>query len=219
MFTGIIEAVGTVAAIEDLGSEDEQGGRRLTIEAPFAAELHPDESVSVSGACQTVTRADAKTFDVVTIEETLRKTTFGRLAAGDAVNLERALKAGGRLDGHFVQGHVDATGTVARAQREGTDWLYGVRFDAAFAPYLIPVGSVALDGISLTVARLEADVLTVAIIPHTRENTAIADWQDGTEVNIEFDMLGKYVVRWLSGRTQDAGAGRIAEAWLARMEG
>ena len=213
MFTGIIEAVGTVAAVEDLG-----GGRRLTIEAPFADELQPDESVSVSGACQTVIRADAKTFDVVTIEETLRKTTFGRLAAGDAVNLERALKAGGRLDGHFVQGHVDATGTVVSAQREDADWLYGVRFDAAFAPYLIPVGSVALDGISLTVARLEENVLTVAIIPHTRANTAIAGWQEDTHVNIEFDMLGKYVVRWLSGRTQDASAGAVAKAWLARTE-
>lgn len=220
MFTGIIEAVGTVAAVEPLGGD--RGGRRLTIAAPFAEELRPDESVAINGACQTVTRAGEGTFGVVTIEETLRKTTFGNLEAGDAVNLERALEAGGRLDGHFVQGHVDATGTVTRAEQEETNWLYTLRFAEQYAPYVIPVGSVALDGISLTVARLGETTagpeLTVAIIPHTYEHTAISEWTEGTEVNLEFDMIGKYVVRWLSGKVQDASADRIAAAWLARAE-
>lgn len=214
MFTGIIEAVGTVVSVDALGTE--RGGRRLTIEAPFAAALRPDESVSISGACQTVTRADKTTFDVVTIEETLRKTTFGHLEEGAPVNLERAMKADARLDGHFVQGHVDATGTVVRAEREETNWLYSVRFDAQYAPYLIPVGSVALDGISLTVARLTERELTVAIIPHTYEKTTVSTWQEGIEVNLEFDLIGKYVVRWLSGKEKTMDADRIAQAWLER---
>ncbi len=216
MFTGIIEAVGTVAAVEPLGADHQRGGRRLTLRAPFAGALRPDESVAIQGACQTVVRQDAETFDVVTIEETLRKTNFGRLKEGDAVNLERALQAGGRLDGHFVQGHVDATGTVARVEEEATNRLYTIRFEEKFAPYVIPVGSVALDGISLTVARLEENELTVAIIPHTYENTAISGWEEGTAVNIEFDLVGKYVVRWLSGQERSADADRIAEAWRGR---
>lgn len=193
MFTGIIEAVGRVARVEPL-----EGGRRLTLQAPFAAELCVDESVSVNGACQTVVAQTDATFTVVAVEETLSKTNLGRLAAGDAVNLERALRAGGRLDGHLVQGHVDATGTVADVEALADSWLVRVRYDEArFGSYLIPVGSVALDGISLTVARLEGDVLTVAIIPHTWAHTTISEWEPGRAVNLEFDLIGKYVVRAL----------------------
>ena len=191
MFTGIIEEVGTVEQVEDLG-----GGRRLTIGASFASALEPDESIAVNGACQTVVGRTGEAFRVDTIEETLRKTTLGDLAPGDAVNLERPLQPNGRLDGHFVQGHVDATGTVAAVEEEETDRLYRIRFDEQFAPYLIPVGSVALDGISLTVARLEEDALTVAIIPHTYQKTTVSDWKEGTRINLEFDLIGKYVIRW-----------------------
>ena len=168
MFTGIIEEIGTVTRITDLG-----GGKRLTIEAAMAPELRVDQSVSINGACQTVVDVDAETstFAVDSIEETLRKTTFGGLEAGTPVNLERALQAGDRLDGHFVQGHVDATGTVTAVEQEETDWLYTIRFDPEYASYLIPVGSIAIDGISLTVARLGDDTLTVAIIPHTGRRT------------------------------------------------
>ena len=208
MFTGIIEEVGSVVSVQALG-----GGRRLTVEATFAPELRVDESVSINGACQTVVATTDTTFSVVAIEETLRKTTFGSLAAGRRVNLERALKTGGRLDGHFVQGHVDATGEVVGIEKEQTNWLGEIGFDARFAPYLIPVGSVALDGISLTVARLAADTLTVAIIPHTWEHTTVQTWQPGTRVNLEFDMIGKYVVGWLERR---AGNDRpaLTERWL-----
>jgi len=192
MFTGIIKEVGRIDTIEPL-----DGGRRLTIAADFSGKLRPDESVSINGACQTVVRSDDATFDVVTIEETLRKTTFGKLQEGDPVNLERAMKAGGRLDGHFVQGHVDGTGEVVSVEREGTDWLYQIRFDPSFRRYLINVGSIALDGISLTVARLDDDVLTVAIIPHTYEHTNVSTWEAGTAVNLEFDMIGKYVVGFM----------------------
>ena len=210
MFTGIIEEVGKIAAVRDLG-----GGRRLSVEAKMAPELRPDQSVAVNGVCQTVVAVEGTTFDVVAVEETLRKTTFGALTAETPVNLERALQPTGRLDGHFVQGHVDATGTVIAVEKEQTNGLYRVRFEAQFTPYLIPVGSITLDGISLTVARLDERELTVAIIPHTYEHTTVATWKPGTRVNMEFDMIGKYVVRWLARQGGDlTKASKISEEWL-----
>jgi len=192
MFTGIIKEVGRIAAIEPLGSD--RAGKRLTIEAEMSPALQVDESVSINGACQTVVATTDTTFSVVTIEETLRKTTFGTLSEGDPVNLERAMKADSRIDGHFVQGHVDTTGMVTAAEREETNWLYRISFDDPYAAYLIPVGSIAIDGISLTIARLDGSELTVAIIPHTYDNTNVRTWTEGTAVNLEFDMIGKYVV-------------------------
>ncbi len=210
MFTGIIEEVGTIAAVRDLG-----GGRRLSVEAKMAPELRPDQSVAVNGVCQTVVAVEGTTFEVVAVEETLRKTTFGALTAETPVNLERPLQPTGRLDGHFVQGHVDATGTVIAVEKEQTNGLYRVRFEAQFAPYLIPVGSITLDGISLTVARLDERELTVAIIPHTYDHTNVSTWKPGTRVNMEFDMIGKYVVRWLARQGGDlAKASKISEEWL-----
>lgn len=210
MFTGIIEEVGKVAAVRDLG-----GGRRLTLEGGMAPALRPDQSVAVNGVCQTVVAVNGTTFDVVAIEETLRKTTFGTLTPGMPVNLERALQPTGRLDGHFVQGHVDATGTVTAVEKEQTNWLFRVRFDPQFAPYLIPVGSITLDGISLTVARLDETELTVAIIPHTYEHTIVSTWKPGRRVNMEFDMIGKYVVGWLARQGNlAANVSKISEGWL-----
>ncbi len=199
MFTGIIEEVGRVAAVEEL-----EGGRRFRIAAAFAPELRVDQSVAVNGACQTVVGVEGETFEVVAVEETLAKTNFGALEAGDRVNLERAMRPDGRLDGHLVQGHVDATGEVMEIEKLADSWLVRVRYPERFAPYLIPVGSVTLDGISLTVARLEDDALTVAIIPHTWQHTTVADWQVGRAVNLEFDLIGKYVVRALE---RGVGAG------------
>lgn len=212
VFTGIIEEIGTVAHVENLG-----GGKRLTIEAAMAPELRVDQSVSINGACQTVVAVDpdAGTFAVDTIEETLRKTTFGSLTEGTPVNLERALRAGDRLDGHFVQGHVDATGTVEAVKQEETDWLYTIRFDPQYAPYLIPVGSIAVDGISLTVARLGDDTFTVAIIPHTYEVTTVSTaWTEGAAVNLEFDLIGKYVARSLSASDEMPDPNALAQQWL-----
>lgn len=213
MFTGIIEEVGRVEAVEKRG-----GGRRLTIAAELAPALRPDVSVAVSGACQTVVDVRGGTFSVVAVEETLRKTTFGQLAPGDAVNLERAMQPTGRLDGHFVQGHVDATGTVLGVEEEGASRLYRIGFDVRFAPYLIPVGSVTIDGISLTVARLEEEALTVAIIPHTYEHTAVPTWTSGKAVNLEFDLIGKYVVRWLERHGGAPTASSISEELAAPRE-
>jgi riboflavin synthase len=212
MFTGIIEEVGAVTHIDDLG-----GGKRLTIEADMAPELQVDQSVSIDGACQTVVDvdADAGTFAVDSIEETLRKTTFGGLTAGTPVNLERALQAGDRLDGHFVQGHVDATGTIVSVEREETDWLYTIEFNPEYASYLIPVGSISVDGISLTVARLDEGTFTVAIIPHTHEVTTVAEtWTEGAAVNLEFDLIGKYVARSLTAAGEAPDPETLARTWL-----
>jgi len=213
MFTGIIEEVGRVADVRDLG-----GGNRLTIEAALAPELRIDQSVSINGACQTVVEVDPEqgTFAVDTIEETLRKTTFGSLEAGTPVNLERAVKAGDRLDGHFVQGHVDTTATIVEVEREDTDRLYTIEFDPEYAAYLIPVGSIAVDGISLTVARLDESTFTVAIIPHTYTETTVSEtWRKGAAVNLEFDLIGKYVARSLKASSERPDPEEVAQAWRA----
>lgn len=198
MFTGIIEEVGELVAVEPFG-----GGRSLRVRASLAPSLGVDDSIAINGACQTVVAVDGDTFGVIAVEETLRKTTFGRLEAGMPVNLERAMPAAGRLDGHFVLGHVDATGVVHAIEKEETNWLIDVEFDPGFASYVIPAGSIALDGISLTIARLVHNRLTVAIIPHTYEHTNVATWTVGGTINLEFDMIGKYVVRWLETRNAE----------------
>jgi len=215
MFTGIIEEVGSITQVEPLGSD--QAGKRLSIRAEMAPDLHVDQSVSIDGACQTVVDvdADAGTFAVDSIEETLRKTTFGTLTPGTPVNLERALQAGDRLDGHFVQGHVDATGTIVQVEREETDWLYTVQFDPQYASYLIPVGSISVDGISLTVAHLDEDTFTIAIIPHTYKVTNVAEtWTEGAGVNLEFDLIGKYVARSLTASGETPNPETLAKEWL-----
>lgn len=199
MFTGIIEEVGRIRGVEQLS-----GGSRFMIECTFAAELSEDASVSVNGACQTVVSRDDSTFQVVAVEETLAKTTLGTLSEDDPVNLERAMQANARLDGHFVQGHVDSTGTVESVEELADSRLVRIRYDAAFAPYLIPVGSVTVDGVSLTVARLDGQTFTVSIIPHTLDLTNARTWQPGAAVNLEFDMIGKYVARWIDTRGGEA---------------
>jgi riboflavin synthase len=199
MFTGIIEAVGEVER-----AEPRAGGRRLRIAAPFAGALRVDESVAVNGACLTVVAQTAEAFEAVVVEETLAKTSLGDLTGGSRVNLERAMPLQGRLDGHLVQGHVDTTGTVESVEVLGDSWLVRVRYPARFASYLIPVGSITVDGISLTVARLDDEAFTVAVIPHTWAHTTVQTWQPGRRVNLEFDLIGKYVLRAMerSGRLE-----------------
>lgn len=190
MFTGIIEALGTVARVDD-----QAGARRITYATPLSAEVEVDDSVAINGVCQTVVARDASSFQTVVIEETLRKTNFGDLRVGQSVNLERSLRMGDRLDGHLVQGHADCTGRIDAITQEGTNWLLQVSFPEEWAAYVVGRGSIALEGISLTVARLERTRFTVAIIPYTREHTNLHERRAGDAVNLEFDILGKYILR------------------------
>jgi len=188
MFTGIVEATGEVAAIER-GAD----GTRLRIEAPFATDLDSGQSVSVDGACLTVEDHDEASFEVFLASETLDRTTLGERGVGDAVNVERALPADGRFDGHVVQGHVDATATIREVRSVGEDWFFAFDRPEGFERYVIEKGSIALDGVSLTVADVSPETFTVAIIPTTYEETTLSEKDVGDRVNVEIDVLAKYV--------------------------
>ncbi|MFN2372542.1 MAG: riboflavin synthase [Cyclonatronaceae bacterium] len=193
MFTGIIEETGKIEKVKLL-----EGGREFTISCSFAGELKPDDSISVNGACHTCVRKDSSAFTIQSVEETIRKTSMGVLKEGDPVNLERSMTMDKRLDGHIVQGHVDAVGTVVSVEQEGTDWLFEIEFPAEFETLVVGRGSIALDGISLTVAREQDNRITVAIIPYTWDNTNLLGKKPGDPVNLEFDILGKYVLKYMS---------------------
>lgn len=195
MFTGIIEDLGVVKHVAD-----NEGGRVVVYQSAFARELAVDDSVSINGVCQTVVACDAESFETQLIEETLRKTNFGALKSGDKVNLERSLTLQHRLDGHVVQGHVDTVGLVTEIVQDESGWLYKIGFDEAFSDYIVGRGSIAVNGISLTVAREEKTAFTVAIIPYTYEHTNMHTLAIGDTVNLEFDILGKYVLRYLKNR-------------------
>lgn len=190
MFTGLIEAVGRVAERKPTGD-----GFGLRIRTALAGRLTPGESVAVNGVCLTVTVAEGDEMFTDVGPETARVTTLGSLGPGRAVNLERAMPAGGRFGGHFVQGHVDATGTVVDLRDEGGAHWITVTFPQALAPLLVRKGSVAVDGISLTVAGLGEDRFDVMIVPFTWQQTNLATLRVGERVNLECDMVGKYVLR------------------------
>lgn len=194
MFTGIVEEAGRVQAVEARAE-----GRRLRIEAAQVLEdLRQGDSVSVSGVCLTAVEIDGSGFWVDVSRETLERTTLGEARAGTPVNLERAMPASGRLGGHIVQGHVDGTGVVrVMEERGGGDWWLEVEAPQEVARYLVYKGSVAVDGISLTVARVEGPVFAVAVIPHTWAHTTLRDARPGVRVNLEIDILAKYVERLL----------------------
>ena len=193
MFTGIVAEAGEVREVVD-----DEGGRRLTIAADeVLSGLDHGASVSVSGACLTVEAFDAEAFEVFLASETLEKTYFDSVEVGDAVNLERALRADARLDGHFVQGHVDTVTEVVDVRQVGEDWEYEFAVPPAYDAYVADKGSVALDGISLTVAERGEDTFTVAIIPTTRRSTNLSEKQPGDPVHLEVDVLAKYVERLL----------------------
>ena len=193
MFTGLIEATGTVRALIPV-----VGGQRLTIESPLSAELRLGDSVATNGVCLTVVTQDAAAWSADVSPETLRVTALGALVPGSLVNLERPLAIGSRLGGHFVQGHVDGTGRVEAITPEGEFYRVRISFAPALAAYFIEKGSVAVDGISLTVASLADATFDVQIIPHTWTATTLRHAQPGALVNLECDMVGKYVLRGLS---------------------
>ena len=189
MFTGLIEEIGTIKTVKPLG-----GGLRLTVSAnKIMDDLKIDDSVALNGVCQTVVAHTKDTFDIEAVEETIRKTTFKSLRAGDKVNLERALKANDRLGGHIVQGHVDCVGRVQSIQKERTGVNVWINFPVEFGKYLVNTGSICVNGVSLTSAKVERDRFMVSIIPHTWDVTLFKEFKSGIDVNLEFDILGKYI--------------------------
>jgi riboflavin synthase len=219
MFTGLIESVGRIAEIEEI-----EGGKRLRIATELAAVLHLGDSLATNGVCLTVTDVNPPAaavamggpsnhggatpdttlgdvaFDVS--PATLRVTTLGDLQPFSLVNLEQPMAADGRFGGHLVQGHVDATGSIEALEKDGEFYWLTVSFPSELAPYFIAKGSVAVDGISLTIADLQADRFKIQIIPHTWQHTNLQGARPGTRVNLECDLVGKYVMRALQVRTQ-----------------
>lgn len=193
MFTGLIEAVGEILQIAE-----SEGGARLRIAIPFASELQLGDSVAVNGCCLTVCQLHDQSADFDLLAQTLRVTSLGDLEVGSLVNLERALAAGARLGGHFVQGHVDATGTILKIEPVGNDHEFQIQLPAEIEKYCIDKGSLAIDGISLTIAQLNDGVATLWIIPHTIECTHLSSKLAGQRVNLEADLLAKYTEKLLA---------------------
>ena len=189
MFTGIVEEVGNVRALEE-----RDGGVYLQVGASIVCDdLRLGDSVSVNGVCLTVTHYDAAAFTVGLAPETLRRTNLGDLRAGDGVNLERAVAAGGRMGGHYVQGHVDGTGEIVAARPEGDSLWMTFRAPADLLPYLVVKGFVAIDGISLTITERRDDTFSVALVAYTQSAVTLAGKQPGDRVNLEVDVIAKYV--------------------------
>ncbi len=188
MFTGLVEAVGRVVK-----REPHEGGLRFRVACEVSDGLEPGASVSVSGVCQTVTAADGASFAFESIRTTLARTTLGSLEPGDRVNLERALRVGDRLGGHLVQGHVDGVGELLALREAGETRFLRIRMTPDVAAVTVPRGSLTVDGISLTVSDLLGPVAEVAIIPYTWSHTTLPDLEPGGRVNLEADLVGKYV--------------------------
>lgn len=198
MFTGIIEALGKVTAIEK-----DRSNVLFTIDSPISHELKIDQSVSHNGVCLTVVGLENQqslltAHRVTAIEETLRRSSLGKLQVGDWINLERCLPMNGRLDGHIVQGHVDDTATCVEVTETGGSWRYTFRYRPTPEHLLVDKGSVCVNGVSLTVVEPRDDLFSVAIIPYTWEHTNFKTLREGDLVNIEFDILGKYISRYLA---------------------
>ena len=199
MFTGLVQTAGEIASIAKSGQEC-----RLTIRTELARQtLVHGESIAVNGACLSVESFDAASFTAYASAETLARTTLGSLRTGAHVNLERALQLGSRLGGHIVSGHVDCIATVTQLARAGQSLRCTLTFPREFAPEVIPKGSVTLDGISLTINECGMDSLTANVIPDTQRRTVMAQWRPGSRVNMETDVLGKYVRRQFQCREEE----------------
>lgn len=193
MFTGIIEATGKVASIEENGTN-----KTFWIESPVSTQLKTDQSVSHSGVCLTVEQVGDSSHRVTAIEETLKKSNLGVWQIGSLVNLERCLKLDSLIDGHLVQGHVDATGICTKREQKEGSWEFTFEYPKQFDELIIEKGSISLNGISLTAFNVKKKSFKVAIIPYTFEHTNIQQVDKGDSVNLEFDLLGKYILRRLS---------------------
>ena len=200
MFTGIISETGEIQSVKSLNG----GGIEFEISSSFAGSCHMDESISINGVCHTVTAFNDHTFTVQSIEETLRKTTMGDLTMGIKVNLERSMTLQQGIEGHLVQGHVDTTGKISSMEKEETGWLITVKYPDEFMKMIVGRGSITVEGISLTVAREKGNEFTMAKIPYTWENTNLKFKKVGDSVNLEFDVIGKYVVKYLASIGRDS---------------
>jgi riboflavin synthase len=201
MFTGLVEAVGEVRAVEPLVS-----GYRIRLASSLSTQMRTGDSLAVNGVCLTMTFVGDGELHADIGPETARVTNLGSLGPGSLVNLERPLRADSRLGGHFVMGHVDGTGTLEAIREDAEFWWFTIWYPAHLAPYIIPKGSIAIDGISLTAAVLRRDQFDIMIIPYTWDHTNMRAMRPGGRVNIECDMLGKYVVR-----LAELGAVRVAQ--------
>lgn len=190
MFTGIIESVATIIDVVKDGTNID-----FWVESAIAQELKIDQSVAHNGVCLTVVAIDGDMYKVTAVDETLKKTSLNTWQKGTKVNLERSLKVGDRLDGHFVQGHVDAVATCTDKQQLEGSWLFSFTYPEAFAGLVIEKGSICLNGVSLTVFNTKENNVTVTIIPYTYEHTNFSQLEVGSDINIEFDVLGKYLLR------------------------
>lgn len=195
MFTGIIESTAALLATREEGTN-----LHFRFGTPVARELKVDQSVAHNGVCLTVTKVEGEEYEVTAVEETLRRTNLGELRSGDLVNLERCMRLGDRLDGHIVQGHVDTTGSVERIEARDGSWNVYFTYDPAAGHPTVPKGSVCVNGVSLTVVESDRGRFSVTIIPYTWEHTNFHRLQAGSKVNLEFDIIGKYVERLLAER-------------------
>lgn len=208
MFTGIIEEIGRLQSVRPFGK-----GRRMEIAASVALQdCAVGDSIAVNGVCLTVVTYTAQSFTVEAVEETMQKSTLATLRTGDGLNLERALRANGKLGGHFVQGHVDFTAEVRDIEKREDSWMVEFTFPEQASANIIPVGSIAVDGVSLTVAEKKTGSFRVSVIPHTFDATLFRGYARGSRVNIELDMVGKYVLNYMKAQ-QGSGAG-ITEGYL-----
>lgn len=210
MFSGIIEETGRIERVNKSSR-----GLRLSISGQeVLKDLAIDDSIAVSGVCLTVVDRDEHTFHVEAVQETLQRTTLGTLKVGDRVNLERALRLSDRLGGHFVQGHVDGVGKVVGFQDQLGGKLLGVQLPENLMKYVIEKGSIAVDGVSLTVARVAGNTITIALIPHTLDKTTLGTLQVGDRVNIEVDLIGKYIENLFAKSSEQK---TINENWLKNL--
>jgi riboflavin synthase len=191
MFTGLVEETGIVKSIKQ-----KHGSAIFTIQGKKTVKgLRIDHSIAVEGVCLTVIKKTASSFAVQAVEETLTKTTLGNFKTGSPVNLERPLLPSDRLGGHFVLGHVDGIGRVTQLETRESSWIFWIQVPEKFSHHLVPVGSIAVNGVSLTMAEVQSSFFAVSIIPHTMEVTTFKHLKSGDSVNLEFDILGKYVER------------------------
>lgn len=191
MFTGIIEDLGKIIDLQK-----DKNNLHITVQSKLTPELKIDQSVSHNGVCLTVVKKTQDTYVVTAIQETLDKTNLKQLAKGDLVNLERAMIMGARLDGHIVQGHVDQIGRCSNVKEENGSWRYSFKYDPTLGNLTIEKGSITINGVSLTVIDSIDDGFSVAIIPYTYDNTSFKKLSEGDVVNLEFDVIGKYVKRY-----------------------